>query len=73
MIEAALGLFFIGGYDGASVRMIMSRAEGEVGLFYYCFKKKDEVFDRVLDRFFAIMRKLLRALWRRGGGIPAAS
>lgn len=31
----------------------MSRAGGEVGLFYYYFKDKDDVFDAVLDLFFA--------------------
>lgn len=50
---AALELFFESGYDGTSVRSIMNRAGGEVGLFYYYFKNKDDVFDAVLDLFFA--------------------
>ncbi|MDD3794880.1 MAG: TetR family transcriptional regulator [Lachnospiraceae bacterium] len=53
IITAALELFFTKGYDGTSVRGIMNRAGGEVGLFYYYFKNKDDVFDHVLDRFFA--------------------
>lgn len=53
IVVAALALFLTQGYDGTSVRGIMNRAGGEVGLFYYYFKNKDDVFDSVLDRFFA--------------------
>ena len=53
IVEAALELFLTQGYDGTSVRGIMSKAGGEAGLFYYYFENKDEVFDSVLDRFFA--------------------
>ncbi|MDD3333956.1 MAG: GNAT family N-acetyltransferase [Eubacteriales bacterium] len=53
IVTAALELFFMQGYDGTSVRSIMNKAGGEVGLFYYYFKNKDDVFDSVLDRFFA--------------------
>ena len=51
--KAALELFLVNGYDGTSVRSIMNRAGAEVGLFYYYFKNKDDVFDAVLDLFFA--------------------
>ena len=51
--KAALELFLKNGYDGTSVRSIMTQAGGEVGLFYYYFKNKDDVFDTVLDLFFA--------------------
>ncbi|MCI2056058.1 MAG: GNAT family N-acetyltransferase [Oscillibacter sp.] len=51
--QAAMELFLKQGYDGTSVRNIMSRAGGEIGLFYYYFKSKDDVFDAVLDLFFA--------------------
>lgn len=53
IISAAYECFFEKGYDGTSVRSIMNRAGGEIGLFYYYFDSKDDVFDRVLDRFFA--------------------
>lgn len=53
IVSAALELFFTQGYDGTSVRAIMTKAGGEVGLFYYYFKNKDDVFDSVLDRFFS--------------------
>lgn len=51
IIDAANGLFMEKGYDGTSVRSIMRAAGGEVGLFYYYFKSKDEVFDAVVKRF----------------------
>ena len=51
IIDAANKLFVERGYDGTSVRSIMREAGGEVGLFYYYFKSKDEVFDAVVERF----------------------
>ena len=53
IVSAAYKCFFEKGYDGTSVRSIMTRAGGKIGLFYYYFDSKDDVFDRVLDRFFA--------------------
>lgn len=53
IINAAYECFFEKGFDGTSVRSIMNRAGGKIGLFYYYFDSKDDVFDRVLDRFFA--------------------
>lgn len=53
IVSAAYKCFFEKGYDATSVRSIMTRAGGEIGLFYYYFDSKDDVFDRVLDRFFA--------------------
>lgn len=50
---AALELFLKNGYDGTSVRSIMNQAGGKIGLFYYYFKNKDDVFDAVLNLFFA--------------------
>lgn len=52
IIKAAQKLFFENGYDATSIRSIMREAGGEVALFYYYFKGKDEVFDAVLDEFF---------------------
>lgn len=51
--KAAMDLFMENGFDGTSVRSIMNAAGGEIGLFYYYFKNKDDVFDAVLDLFFA--------------------
>lgn len=56
------------GYDGTSVRGIMLEVGGEVGLFYYYYKTKDELFTDVLDHFFEPYRKDLEALAARGEG-----
>ena len=51
IINAALELFFEQGYEGTSVRSIMKKAGAEIGLFYYYFNSKDEVFDIAVERF----------------------
>ena len=45
IIKAAQECFFEKGYEATSVRMIMKKVEAEVGLFYYYFENKAEVFD----------------------------
>lgn len=53
ILAAAQQLFLEKGFDGTSVRAVMKQAGGEIGLFYYYFKNKDDAFEHVLDRFFA--------------------
>jgi AcrR family transcriptional regulator/N-acetylglutamate synthase-like GNAT family acetyltransferase len=57
ILRAAMDYFLEKGYDGTTVRAIMKKAGGEIGLFYYYFKSKDDVFDKVLDLFFAKYQK----------------
>lgn len=52
IIAAATALFFTEGYEGTSVRQIITAAGGEVGMFYHYFRSKEELFDTVVDRFF---------------------
>lgn len=47
--SAAETLFLTQGYDATSVRAITRRVGCEVGLFYYYFKDKSDVFDRVME------------------------
>ena len=51
ILKVALNLFFKKGFDGVTVRTIQREVGCEVGLFYYYFKSKDEVFDIVIERF----------------------
>lgn len=51
IIAAALELFFEKGYEGTSVRMIQKKVGSEIGLFYYYFKSKDEVFDIAISKY----------------------
>ncbi|MEE0751730.1 GNAT family N-acetyltransferase [Frisingicoccus sp.] len=53
IVAAAMDCFLEKGYDGTSVRSIMKKAGGEIGLFYYYFQNKDDAFDKVLDLFFS--------------------
>ena len=57
IIGVAMKLFFENGYEGTSVRMIMDAVGGEIGMFYHYFKSKDELFDRVVERFFEGFRE----------------
>lgn len=52
IIDIAMKLFFENGYEATSVRMIMNTVGGEIGMFYHYFKSKDELFDKVVERFF---------------------
>ena len=52
IMEAAMQLFFTEGFESTSVRKILDRVGGEVGMFYHYFRSKEELFDLVIDRFF---------------------
>ena len=52
ILEAGGRLFFENGFDGTGVRAIMKEVGADVGVFYYYYKNKDELFDDVLDKFF---------------------
>ena len=52
IIAAASELFFTEGFEKTSVRMILDKVGGEVGMFYHYFRSKEELFDTVADRFF---------------------
>lgn len=50
ILDAAEKLFANKGYEGVSVRQIMSKAEADVSLAYYHFKSKRDLFDQVMLR-----------------------
>lgn len=52
MVEVATDLFIKNGFDGTSVRSIVQGVGCEIGLFYYYYKNKDEIFSDVLDQIF---------------------
>ena len=62
IIKTATALFFEKGYEATSVRMIMEIVNGEIGMFYHYFKSKEELFDRVVEKFFDDYRKKFEAL-----------
>ena len=52
IIKTATALFFEKGYEATSIRMIMEIVNGEIGMFYHYFRSKEELFDRVVEKFF---------------------
>lgn len=50
ILDAAEGLFAQRGFEGVTVRQIMSQAGADVALAYYHFKSKRDLFDAVLLR-----------------------
>lgn len=52
IIAAATELFFTEGYENTSVRKVLAKVNGEIGMFYHYFSSKEELFEVVCDRFF---------------------
>ncbi len=52
LVKAALELFLKNGYENTSIRMILDKVDGEVGMFYHYFKSKQEIFDEAIKLFF---------------------
>lgn len=50
IIEVGGKMFFERGYDGTGIRAVMERVGADVGVFYYYFNTKEELFGEVLDR-----------------------
>lgn len=51
ILAAAIELFLKNGYEGTSIRMILDKVGGEVGMFYHYFSSKQELFDKALEYF----------------------
>ncbi|WP_313132560.1 TetR/AcrR family transcriptional regulator [Anaerocolumna sp.] len=51
ILNVALELFLKNGYENTSIRMILERVGGEVGMFYHYFDSKQEVFDKAFQHF----------------------
>jgi AcrR family transcriptional regulator len=63
IVEAARELFLKDGVDGASLRAIAAAAGTSIGMVYYYFPSKDELFLAVVeDRYEALVADLERAL-----------
>lgn len=53
ILDAAQVLFLEQGYEETSVSAIMERAGGAKGMFYRCFRSKEEVMQELCYRLFA--------------------
>ena len=69
ILDAAEQLFAQKGFEGVSVRQIMTAAEADVSLAYYHFKSKRDLFDQVMlrraDHLNEIRLKALEAVEQR--------
>jgi AcrR family transcriptional regulator len=63
IVEAARGRFLREGVDGASLRRIAEDAGTNIGMVYYYFKTKDDLFLAVVDDAYQLLvRDLMAAL-----------
>jgi AcrR family transcriptional regulator len=53
ILNESMKLFFENGYEPTTVRMIMDRVGGEIGMIYHYFRSKEALFDCVVEKFFA--------------------
>ena len=58
ILDAAEALFAQRGFEGVSVRQIMSKADADVSLAYYHFKSKRDLFDQVMLRRVEYLNKI---------------
>ena len=62
ILAAALPLFLENGYEKTSIRMISNKVGCEVGLVYYYFSAKDEIFENALMLYFNERQSALEAI-----------
>ena len=65
ILSASLSLFLENGYEKTSVRMISREVGCEVGLVYYYFKTKEELFEQALSSYFSQAEEEIDALCRQ--------
>ena len=62
ILAAALESFLENGYESTSVRNISQKVGCEVGLIYYYFKTKEELFEQALEVYYAKAEKEMKAI-----------
>jgi AcrR family transcriptional regulator len=62
IIHAARALFLQHGVDGASLRQIATDAETNIGMIYYYFKTKDDLFLGVIEEVYGRFSSDLQAI-----------
>jgi len=74
ILDAAENAFAEGGFEGASLRKIVSEAQVNLATVYYYFQSKNGLMEAVLKRRFGPLRaehlELLRRREREAGGRP---
>jgi AcrR family transcriptional regulator len=62
IVHAARALFLQHGVDGASLRQIATDAETNIGMIYYYFKTKDDLFLGVVEEIYAKFSQDIQAI-----------
>ena len=62
ILSAALESFLEKGYESTSVRTIAQKVGCEVGLIYYYFKTKEELFEQALEIYYAKAEKEMKII-----------
>lgn len=62
ILDAAMKVFLTNGYEGTSVRMILEEANVVTGSFYHFFKSKEELFEKVVERFLYLYTEQFAAI-----------
>ena len=70
ILKAARAHFLKRGVDGASLRAIASAARTNIGMVYYYFPTKDDLFVAVVESVYATLLADLSALLDRPGPLP---
>lgn len=71
IVHAARALFLQHGVDGASLRQIATDAETNIGMIYYYFKTKDDLFLAVVEEIYGQFSSHLQALAAEDSSIEA--
>ncbi len=66
ILDSADTLFCEAGFDGTSIRDIAQRAEVNKALVFYYFNTKEELFQKVVERYYAEHQKALEAAFGSG-------
>ena len=72
ILRVSKQMFFEKGFDGVTIRNIQREVGCEVGLFYYYFSSKDEVFDVVLKDTESEWRDAFEKIIEENGEEPRA-
>lgn len=73
ILKAAAKCFIADGFEGASIRKIMDTAGAEVGLFYYYYKSKDDIYRAFIESLFTDYKKKITAMTENAVRAPYTS
>lgn len=70
ILKAASKCFIADGFEGTSIRRIMDEAGAEVGLFYYYFKSKDDIYSAFIESLFTDYKQKITAMTQNAVRAP---